>query len=74
MSIKKKETKTIKVSLAPGDKALIEEVAEDLGISETEVLRKGLKLMAAYKKAKLSQSSIIIENEKEKTRQELLIL
>lgn len=74
MSDKQQDKKTIRVTLAPGDANYIAELAQELGISETEVLRKGLKLMGAVSKAQQEKSSIIIENEEKHIRQELIIL
>ena len=70
----KSEKKTIRLTLAPGDAALVAKIAEEAGISETDVLRTGLKLMAAYNKAQKENSSLIVENEEKNTRTKLLVV
>jgi len=66
--------RTIKVTINEPDLGYIADIARDLGVSESEVFRKGLKLMAIYDEVKKSDGKIIIENPKTKTRQELLII
>ncbi|MEM8832662.1 MAG: hypothetical protein AAGE96_25480 [Cyanobacteria bacterium P01_G01_bin.19] len=66
--------RTIKVTISESDLGYIADIAKDLGVSESEVFRKGLKLMAVYDQVKKNKGKIIIENPEEQTRQELLIL
>lgn len=66
--------KSIRVTLSPADASFISEVAEALGISETDVLRKGLKMMGVYKEAKEDNSRLMLENKDDKTIRELMVL
>lgn len=71
---KNTEKRTIKVTLNAPDLGNISEIAKELGVTESEVLRKGLKLMAIYHETKKDDAKFVIENPKEKTRQELIII
>ena len=71
---KKSEKRTIKVTLNAPDLGNISEIAKELGVTESEVLRKGLKLMAIYHETKKDDAKFVIEHPKEETRQELIII
>jgi hypothetical protein len=64
-----------RVSLSEQDSKYLKEIAEQLGINESEVMRKGLQLMALYASTKKEpnedKSLILKQGEKE---QELLVL
>lgn len=68
------QSKAIKVTLSPSDVTFIAKVAEELGISETDVLRKGLKLMGVYAEAQGDDARLVLERKKDKTKQELMII
>ena len=46
-----KINRAIKVSLNQKDSEFLKEIANELGISETELIRKGSKLMLLYQKS-----------------------
>lgn len=73
MSENKSTGKSLKVSLNEVDTEHIRKIAKKLGISESEVLRKGLRLMAVYANTYDDEKSrLILEDENSKT--ELMIL
>ena len=64
-----------KVSLGEQDSRHLKEIAENLGVSESEVMRKGLQLMALYAKTKedkTGESSLVLKEGSES--KELMIL
>ena len=68
-----KINRALKVSLNQKDSEFLKEIANELGISETEVLRKGLRLMLLYAKSKESEdTNLVLENNGKKT--ELMII
>lgn len=69
-----KQSKSVRVTLSPADATFISEVAQALGISETDVLRKGLKMMGLYKEAKEDNSRLMLENKQDKTIREIMVL
>jgi 3-methyladenine DNA glycosylase AlkD len=74
--MKKMTTKTsraLKVSLSESDSKYLKQTSERLGITETEVLRKGLKLMLLYADSQdCKDTRLVLENNE--TRTELMVL
>lgn len=63
-----KINRALKVSLNKNDSEYLKKIADQLGITETEVLRKGLKLMLLYAQSSNSETTrLILENKEEKT-------
>ncbi len=61
-----------RVSLSESDSNYLKEVANKLGISESEVIRKGLKLMALYTKTSAKNKGSLILREDDKERELML--
>lgn len=72
---KESQGRKFKVSLGVQDSKSLKDIADALGISESEVVRKGLQLMALYQKTKEDETgeSALVLKEGEKNR-ELMIL
>jgi 3-methyladenine DNA glycosylase AlkD len=68
-----KTSRALKVSLSESDSKYLKETSERLGITETEVLRKGLKLMLLYADSQdCKDTRLVLENNE--TRTELMVL
>lgn len=74
-SAQERQGRKFKVSLGDQDSKSLKEIADALGISESEVIRKGLQLMALYQKTKEDETgeSALVLKEGDKNR-ELMIL
>lgn len=66
-------SRKFKVGLSDQDSQYLKEIAEKLGVSESEVIRKGLQLMALYAKTRDAEDSALVLREGTKD-QELLVL
>ena len=70
---KTKAGKQIKVSVSPSDAEFLSLIADKLGISEAEVLRKGVKLMNLYANT-YDQPETKLVLETADTKQDILVL
>ncbi|MEM9274797.1 MAG: hypothetical protein AAGA80_17820 [Cyanobacteria bacterium P01_F01_bin.143] len=70
---KPKISKQVKVTVSQSDAAFLSSIAEKLGISEAEVLRKGVKLMNLYAKT-YDQPDTKLVLETADTKQDILVL
>jgi 3-methyladenine DNA glycosylase AlkD len=61
--------KALKVSLSESDSEYLKQTSERLGITETEVLKKGLKLMLLYAESKkdCNNTHLILEDNESRT-------
>ncbi len=67
-------TRQFKINLTSEDSQYLKQIADQLGVSESEVIRKGLKLMSLYAKSKdPDKQSAIIFRDGENHR-EILVL
>ena len=69
------QPRKFKVSLGAQDSKYLKEIAEQLGINESEVMRKGLQLMALYAKTRLDDSgeTALVLKEGQKSKELLVI-
>jgi hypothetical protein len=57
---KKMATRQFRVNLSQKDSEYLKEIAKELGLTESEVIRKGLKLMALYAKTETEEDTQLI--------------
>lgn len=68
-----KTSKALKVSLSESDSKYLKETADRLGITETELLKKGLKLMLLYAESKKDDNNARLILEDDESRTELMV-
>ena len=56
-----KTKRSLKVNLSAPASAKLKRMAQELGVSETEVLRKGLNLLAVYNDVTKKQGKVIVK-------------
>jgi hypothetical protein len=52
-----------KLSLGSHDSYDLKRIAEELGLTESEVMRKGLQLMALYAQTRQEKSQLVVKND-----------
>lgn len=57
---KEMATRQFRVNLSQKDSEYLKEIAKELGLTESEVIRKGLKLMALYAKTETEEDTQLI--------------
>lgn len=66
-------TRALKVNLSEQASEDLKRVARELGLTETEVLRKGLLLMGLYTKLKKDKKGSLLLREGDETRELLIV-
>lgn len=73
-NISDSDAKVIKVTFNSSDSKFLSDIAHALGISEEDVVRKGLKLMSLYAEALAKEHNTKLILEGNKSRQELSVI
>lgn len=66
-------SKALKISLSESDSLYLKETSQKLGITETELLKKGLKLMLLYAESKKGCNNTRLILEDDESRTELMV-
>jgi hypothetical protein len=66
-------TRQFRVNLSQKDSEYLKEIAKELDLTESEVIRKGLKLMALYAKTETEEDTQLILQKGNEQRQLLIV-
>lgn len=66
-------TRQFRVNLSQKDSEYLKEIAKELDLTESEVIRKGLKLMALYAKTETEEDTQLILQKGDEQRQLLIV-
>lgn len=70
---KEMATRQFRVNLSQKDSEYLKEIAKELGLTESEVIRKGLKLMALYAKTETEEDTQLILQKANEQRPLLIV-